>query len=234
MVDWLGVKDIVSFFADSNAILGALALVSGSFAGVIPRVGLVRALSLGYRSYFKTTYPLSVRESEIKQLNDLILRLEKKLNLELRKVLSLIKHFRSPIVVIGVPERLSGQPYADVPSAVRDLADNYGLRVVVDGCPNSLPPELLATKREMVIAVEPMSKEQIESIHEFKGLIDFLKSRNLDEPVWKVLGGSPVDYLKLRTIIGNKLSLSDTASDEVANQVKNHLQSVLSDSFSKN
>ena len=86
---------------------------------------------------------------------------------------------RSPIVVIGVPERLSGQPYADVPSAVRDLADNYGLRVVVDGCPNSLPPELLATKREMVIAVEPMSKEQIESIHEFKGLVDFLKSRNL-------------------------------------------------------
>ena len=80
MVDWLGVKDIVSFFADSNAILGALALVSGSFAGVIPRVGLVRALSLGYRSYFKTTYPLSVRESEIKQLNDLILRLEKKLH----------------------------------------------------------------------------------------------------------------------------------------------------------
>ena len=147
MVDWLGgVKDIVSFFADSNAILGGLALVSGSFAGVIPRVGLVRALSLGYKSYFQTTYPLSVRESEIKQLNDSILLLKKgsyitvtggkgngktclinttlnhhlgvvkisvsclsyllfmcllnkiccffcRLNLELRKVLSLIKHF---------------------------------------------------------------------------------------------------------------------------------------------
>ena len=80
MVDWLGsVKDIVSFVADSKAILGAgggvLALVS--VAGVIPRVGLVRALSLGYKSYFKTTYPLSVRESEIKQLNDSILLLKK-------------------------------------------------------------------------------------------------------------------------------------------------------------
>ena len=78
---------------------------------------------------------------------------------------------RSPIVVIRVPERLSGQNYADVPAAVRDLADLYGLRVVVDGLPNSIHPELLATKRETVIAVESMSKEQIESIPEFKDLI---------------------------------------------------------------
>ncbi len=138
-------------------------------------------------------------------------------------------------MVIRVPERLSGQNYADVPAAVRDLADLYGLRVVVDGSPNSLPPELLATKRETVIAVEPMSKEQIESIPEFKDLIDFLKSHNLDEPVWKVLGGSPDDYLKLEeAIIDDKLSLSDTASDVVVNQVKDHLLSVLSDTFNKN
>ena len=73
MTDWLvSVKDIVSLVADSKAILGAgLALIS--VAGVIPRVGLVRALSLGYKSYFKTTYPLSVRKSEIKQLSDSIL-----------------------------------------------------------------------------------------------------------------------------------------------------------------
>jgi hypothetical protein len=129
---------------------------------------------------------------------------------------------------------LSGQNYADVPAAVRDLADLYGLRVVVDGSPNSLPPTLLATKREMVVAVEPMSKEQIESISEFKDLIDFLKSHNLDEPVWKVLGGSPADYLKLEeAIIVNKLSLPNTASDVVVNQVKDHLQSVLSNSLNK-
>jgi hypothetical protein len=142
---------------------------------------------------------------------------------------------RSPIVVIRVPERLSGQQYADVPSAVRALADDFGLRVVVDGSPNSIPPELIATKRETVIAVEPMSKEQIESVPEFKGLIDFLKSRNLDDPVWKVLGGSPADYLKLEeAIIDNKLSLSDTASDEVVDQVKNHLQSVLTKALTRN
>ena len=80
MVDWLGsVKDIVSLVADSKAILsvgaGGLALISAS--GIIPRVGLVRALSLGFKSYFKTTYPLSVRASEIKQLNDSILTMKK-------------------------------------------------------------------------------------------------------------------------------------------------------------
>jgi hypothetical protein len=79
MTDWLGsVKDIVSLVADSKAILaGGLALVTGSVAGFIPRVGLVRALSLGFKSYFKTTYPLSVRKSEIKQLNESILRMKK-------------------------------------------------------------------------------------------------------------------------------------------------------------
>ena len=50
-----------------------VALVSGSIAGV----GLVRALSLGFKSYLKTIYPLSVRASEIKQLNDSILRMKK-------------------------------------------------------------------------------------------------------------------------------------------------------------
>ena len=138
-------------------------------------------------------------------------------------------------MVIRVPERESGEPYAQVTSAVRDLTDLYGLRVVVDSSPNSLPPTLIATKRETVIVIEPMSKEQIESIPEFKDLIGFLKSHNLDDPVWKVLGGSPADYLKLEeAIIDNKLSMSDTASDVVVNQVKNHLQSVLSDTFSKN
>ena len=80
MTDWFGsVKDIASLVADSKAILGVgaggIALVS--VAGVLPRVGLVRALSLGFKSYFETTYPLSVRKSEIKHLNDLILRMKK-------------------------------------------------------------------------------------------------------------------------------------------------------------
>jgi len=297
MTDWLGsVEDIVSLVADSKAILGlgAGGLALGSVAGLIPRVGLGRALWIGVKSHFKTNYPLSVRQVEIKQLSDSILWMEKGdyitvtggkgigktclIDTTLNRHFGVVKistksgadkdvivdqaireltgiqfdYFkpvgsahrllffysflfkRSPIVVIRVPERQSGEPYAQVTSAVRDLTDLYGLRVVVDGTPNSIPPELLSTKRETVIAVEPMSKELIESIPEFKDLIDFLKSHNLDEPVWKVLGGSPIDYLKLKKLVVKMSSLPNIASDEVVNNVKNHLQSVLSDTLYKN
>ena len=74
-------NDIVSLVTDSKAILsvgaGVLALFSGSVAGIIPRVGLVRAFSLGFKSYFKTTYPLSVRISDINQLGESLLLMEK-------------------------------------------------------------------------------------------------------------------------------------------------------------
>jgi hypothetical protein len=136
-------------------------------------------------------------------------------------------------VVIRVPERQVGEQYASVTAAVRSLADDYGLRVIVDGSPNSIPPELLTTKRAIVLIVEPMTREQIESIPEFKGFIDFLKAHQLDSPVWKVLGGSPVDYKTLKLTI-DVLTLSNTATDVIIEQVKNHLQSVLSDALNKN
>lgn len=48
-----------------------------------------------------------------------------------------------------------------------------------------------------------------------------------------MLGGFPADYLKLKEAI-DELSLSNTATDVLIEQVKNHLQSVLSDSLNKN
>ena len=79
MADWFeSVKDIVSLAADSKALLvGGGSLLLGSAAGVVPRVGLGRALSLGFRSYFKTSHPLSVRASEIKRLSDSLLRMKR-------------------------------------------------------------------------------------------------------------------------------------------------------------
>jgi len=65
----------VSFVADSKAILAGAALCSVS--GAIPRVGFVRALTVGFRSYFKKSYPLSVRKSEIQLLDDSIKSIEK-------------------------------------------------------------------------------------------------------------------------------------------------------------
>jgi hypothetical protein len=79
MADWLHITNyIVSLAAGIKAIIGGaggLALISA--AGVIPRVGFGRAITLGWRSYFRTTSPLSVRKSEIQQLNDSILCMEK-------------------------------------------------------------------------------------------------------------------------------------------------------------
>jgi hypothetical protein len=138
-----------------------------------------------------------------------------------------------PTVVIRVPEREIGEPYAQVTSAVRALTDDFGLRIVVDGSPNSLPPTLLTTNRETVIMVEPMPREMIESIPEFKDFIDFLKAHKLDCPVWKVLGGSPAKYVKLKETI-DELKLSHSATDVIVDQVKNHLQSILSDALNKN
>jgi len=71
-------KDAVSLVADSKAILGgAGGLALFSIAGAVPRVGLVRAFTVGWRSYFKKTYPLSVRKPEIQLLDDSIKSIEK-------------------------------------------------------------------------------------------------------------------------------------------------------------
>lgn len=141
---------------------------------------------------------------------------------------------RSPIVVISVPERQDDEPYARVTPGVRALADKFGLRVIVDGSPNSIPPELLTTKREMVIDVEPMSKELLESIPEYKVLTDFLRSQNIDESVWKVIGGSPMDYLTLNELFLDCLSVPNTSSDEIVSQVKYSLKLILYNTLSKN
>ena len=36
--------------------------------GVTPKIGVLRAFTVGLRSYFKSSYPISVRKDEIKSL----------------------------------------------------------------------------------------------------------------------------------------------------------------------
>ena len=71
MTDWLGhLSHMVSVIADSKAIFGAaggLALLSAT--GAVPRLGFGRAITVGWRSYFRTTTPVSVRKTEIKRLS---------------------------------------------------------------------------------------------------------------------------------------------------------------------
>ena len=70
MEDWFGdLEKLVSVIANSKARIGT-GLVLLSATGAVPRVGLGRALTLYFRSYFKTAYPLSVRKSEIQLLSE--------------------------------------------------------------------------------------------------------------------------------------------------------------------
>jgi hypothetical protein len=103
----------------------------------------------------------------------------------------------SPMVVISVPERTGGRDYADVTAATRELADTYGLRVIIDGSPNSNPPDLKHTNRQDVDNIERMKRDDLEKIPEFGDLISFLKKHHLDDGVWEVLGGTPIHYIHL-------------------------------------
>lgn len=142
---------------------------------------------------------------------------------------------KPPIVVLSVSDRKIGEKYASLTGAVRELTDDYGLRIIVNGSPNSLPPEIFATKRETNLFVGPMSKEQIEYIRELKSLEYFLKEHKLDVPVWKVLGGSPAAYLKLqKEILKNTYPPPEIGFDKIVNQVKNHIELVLVDALCDN
>ena len=61
--------DILGASADVKALVG-LGATAGilSVAGATPRVGLIRAISLGFRNVFRTISPTSVRNAEINTL----------------------------------------------------------------------------------------------------------------------------------------------------------------------
>ncbi len=66
-------ENVVASLCGTNLIVfGAL-----SAAGVLPRVGLLSALRLGWKSYFKSVSPVSARKNEVEKLNELLRRIHK-------------------------------------------------------------------------------------------------------------------------------------------------------------
>jgi hypothetical protein len=104
---------------------------------------------------------------------------------------------RSPVVVLTVSERELGQEYDGLIGAVRTLVEDYKLRVVVDGSPNSLDETLLRTKRQSAIDIKPMSREMIWQIEQLQDLFKYVKEADLDDTVFAVLGGIPAGYEEL-------------------------------------
>ena len=106
--------------------------------------------------------------------------------------------FRQPAtVVLRAAERKPTQQFADLDSSARALTHDYGARVIIDASNNSLPEAATATKREKVLALEPMQRTQLESIPELQPLHDMLRRASLADTAWLWTGGNPADYRKL-------------------------------------
>jgi hypothetical protein len=101
---------------------------------------------------------------------------------------------RKPVVVIHAAERKIGQETASLTGAVRTLVDKYGLRVIVDGSPNSVDDTLLKTNRAEVFEIQPMTKEMIWALPQLRDFFEIVKQTGLEDVVWSVLGGNPSKY----------------------------------------
>ena len=135
--------------------------------------------------------------------------------------------FRNPpIVVISVPERGLRQEYADVSAAVRGLVDGFKLKVLVDGSPNSIPPDTLSTERQVLISMNEMRKDQIESISDFNELITFMRENKISDGVWEVLGGNPAKYVSV-DMLYKSLIMKNVPKDIIVGEIKKHIYSVL-------
>lgn len=69
------------------------------------------------------------------------------------------------------------------------------------GSPNSLHPELFATGRCIEMEIFSMTKELIYNLPQLQDLLVSIKRTNLDDVVWKVLGGLPSKYEHLNSIL---------------------------------
>lgn len=128
--------------------------------------------------------------------------------------------------MIRNPEQLAHHKYSDLNAASRVLVDDFGLRVVVDNYPDEIRPY----NRESAMYIQPMSRQQIEGIPELAAFISLLRKCQLDNLIWKVFGGSPAMYTRLKSVI-DKASTSHTNTDVIREKVKSFLDSALCDAF---
>ena len=143
----------------------------------------------------------------------------------------LISFGNTPTIIINATERKIGQESASLTGAVRTLVDDYKLRVIIDGSPNSLDESLLNTKRADVIDIKPMTKDMIwglPQLQEFLSIVN--KADNLADIVWAVLGGIPADYEKLwrkferlrpsKDSVDDKQLIGELLCDEISSAIK--------------
>jgi hypothetical protein len=136
----------------------------------------------------------------------------------------------TPTIIINATERKIGQESASLTGAVRSLVDKYKLRVIIDGSPNSLDESLLNTKRAYILDIKPMTKDMIWSLPQLQEFIEIVKTNNLGEVLWAVLGGITANYeiiwtkyKRLRLAedsIDDKQLIGELLCDEISSAIK--------------
>lgn len=120
------------------------------------------------------------------------------------------------VVVLHASERLANDSYSQLPGPVRELAD-HGHIVVVDASPNSIPPELLTTRREHIIQVDSMSDNEFEQ--EFMELLSMLNEFGYDQLVRRIMGNVPAEAVRLESDLA-RCNSTDCKIAVIENYVK--------------
>jgi hypothetical protein len=117
-----------------------------------------------------------------------------------KRVLFFFKLFGGvrPTVLFRVRERSAGNTFAQITAATRTLV-GQGYRIVIDASPNSVEPEAMATRRQLLLEMDEMSREVVMRAPEFKAMFERLAKVGLDELVWQTLGGVASSMVRLAT-----------------------------------
>ena len=122
---------------------------------------------------------------------------------------------QSPIIVMNATERKVGEPFADIAGAARTLVDDHNLNVVVVGTPNSLDESIFKTTRQIILEINPMSKEMIWQIPQLQNLFDCVKKAGLENTTFAVLGGIPSRYDQLDQICEMQIKTDQDAREVI-------------------
>jgi len=126
---------------------------------------------------------------------------------------------KPPTVIIRAEEVRPGHERSDLAGIARSLASvafGGGVNLIIDAPDNSVHHSVIATKRERVVSVELMTREEFDSAAELKAIRERLDrlstpevSENAPPPVklgevaWLILGGNPKDWRNLAEFVQN-------------------------------
>ena len=146
----------------------------------------------------------------------------------MRRVISWYKRFfgREQIVIIPATQRYLDQKPAQLTGAARILVDTFGLNVLIDCSENALTDYF--TRRENILAMEPMSNDMLFKIKYFEGVFETLKQQGNEEIMLEICDGTPLLLIQLKKLL-SKCKTQEQKSSQVQLFIMDELESAKSD-----